>query len=125
MKYTLKVNVNSNQRRNLKYFVFVLFVIPRSQALFSYKRLTFLQWVDKTLKIVYVPCLTSIKLIDIKVLQCNKKCQVYLVRVCLESCFSQYMCFALLIKYGCPKCCHLRVIYLCFFMKCVATNYFL
>ena len=39
MKYTLKVNVNSNQRQNLKYFVFVLFVIPRSQALFSYKDL--------------------------------------------------------------------------------------
>ena len=39
MKYTSKVNVNSNQRQNLKYFVFVLFVIPRSQALFSYKDL--------------------------------------------------------------------------------------
>ena len=31
------------------------------------------EWVDKSLKIVYVPCLSSIKLIDIKVLQCNKK----------------------------------------------------
>ena len=124
MKYTLKVNVNSNQRQNLKYFVFVLFVIPRSQALLRTKTYFPPEWVDKSLKIVYVPCLSSIKLIDIKVLQCNKKCQVYLVRVCLESCFLQYMCFALLIKYGCPKCCHFRVIYFSFFMKCVATNYF-